>query len=55
MRLCRGARIHREKDALLQVLFPLPIKRQTSYIKDILMDPFSYLSLSSSQLFWPWE
>jgi hypothetical protein len=45
MRLCRGARIHGERDALLHVLFPLPIKRQTSYIKNIFMDPFSYLSV----------
>ncbi len=35
----------RRRDALLRVLFPLPIQRQTSYIKHVLMDPFSYLSV----------
>lgn len=35
----------RRRDLLLRILFPLPIKRQTSYIKHVLMDPFSYLSV----------
>ena len=40
--VARGITTERRASARL---FPLPIKHQTSYIKHVLMDPFSYLSV----------
>jgi hypothetical protein len=42
----------RRRDGFLRILFPLSIKHQISYIKHILMDPFSYLSVLISIAWW---